>query len=87
VDGAGLTTGAEVVLSLRPEKIHFVPSGQGCLDGVVRERFFLGSQWLYHLSTPVGEMTVACPNSDDAPLEEQACTGLGWSERSLRVLS
>ena len=87
VDGAGLTTGAEVVLSLRPEKIHFVPSGQGCLDGVVRERFFLGSQWLYHLSTPVGEMTVACPNSDDAPLEELACTGLGWSERSLRVLS
>ncbi len=87
VDGAGLTAGAEVVLSLRPEKISFVPSGQGWLDGVVRERFFLGSQWLYHLNTPVGEITVACPNSDAVPLEEEACTGLGWSERSLRVLS
>ncbi len=87
VDEAGLAPGAEVVLSLRPEKISFVPSGQGWLDGVVRERFFLGSQWLYHLSTPVGELTVACPNSDDVPLEEQACTGLAWSERSWRVLS
>ena len=87
VDGAGLASGAEVVLSLRPEKISFVPSGQGSLDGVVRERFFLGSQWLYYLSTPVGEITVACPNSDILPLEEQSCTGLDWSGRSLRVLS
>ena len=87
VDGAGLATGTEVVLSLRPEKISLMPPGQGLLDGVVRERFFLGSQWLYHLSTPVGELTVACPNGDGVPLEEQGCTGLDWSERSLRVLS
>jgi putative spermidine/putrescine transport system ATP-binding protein len=87
VDGQGLPDGAEVVLSLRPEKISFVPRGQGLMDGVVRERFFLGSQWLYHLSTPMGELTVACPNGDTAPLQEQGGTGLTWSERSLRVLS
>jgi putative spermidine/putrescine transport system ATP-binding protein len=87
VVGQGLHHGAEVVLSLRPEKISFVPCGQGVVDGVVRERFFLGSQWLYHLSTPMGELTVACPNGDVAPLKEQGGTGLTWSERSLRVLS
>jgi putative spermidine/putrescine transport system ATP-binding protein len=87
VDGQGLHDGAEVVLSLRPEKISFVPRGQGLIDGVVRERFFLGSQWLYHLSTPMGELTVACPNSDVVPLQEQGGTGLTWSGRSLRVLS
>ncbi len=86
VDGAGLPLGREVSLSLRPEKIRFVPSGQGQLDGVVTARFFLGSQWLYHLGTPAGELLVACPNGDAAPLEEQARTGLAWAVPSLRVL-
>lgn len=87
VDGAGLSQGAEVVLSLRPEKISFVPLGQGQMDGVVTARFFLGSQWLYHLGTPVGELLVACPNGDAQPLEEQQRTGLAWAAPSLRVLS
>ena len=86
IDGAGLRPDIDVVLSLRPEKISFVPAGQGQLDGVVTERFFLGSQWLYHLSTSVGQLVVACPNSDIAPLEEQGRTGLTWSPRSVRVL-
>ncbi|MEO8119757.1 MAG: ABC transporter ATP-binding protein [Rhodoferax sp.] len=86
VDGAGLASGGEVTLSLRPEKISFVPAGQGQLDGVVTERFFLGSQWLYHLSTPVGDLTVSCPNGDAVPLEEQGRTGLTWAAGSLRVL-
>ena len=87
VEGAGLEPGATVDLSLRPEKISFVPSGQGHLDGVVSERFFLGSQWLYHLSTPVGELTVACPNGDIEPLAEHGRTGLSWVAGSLRVLA
>ena len=87
VDGASLGSGVEVVLSLRPEKISLVPAGQGQLDGVVTARFFLGSEWLYHLHTAVGELLVTSPNGDLVPLEEQECTGLVWSARSLRVLS
>jgi putative spermidine/putrescine transport system ATP-binding protein len=86
IDGAGLSLGRDVSLSLRPEKIRFVPAGQGQLDGVVTARFFLGSQWLYHLDTPAGPLVVACPNADTAPLEERAGTGLAWAPRSLRVL-
>jgi putative spermidine/putrescine transport system ATP-binding protein len=87
VDVKGLAPGSEVMLSLRPEKISFVPAGQGQLDGVVAARFFLGSQWLYHLSTPLGTLQVACPNGDVLPPEEQSRTGLAWDAASLRVLS
>ncbi len=87
VDGTALKHGADVTLSLRPEKISFVPVGQGHMDGVVAARFFLGSQWLYQLSTPLGPLQVACPNGDVLPPEEQSRTGLTWAANSLRVLS
>ena len=86
VEGPGLDAGREVLLSLRPEKIGFVPAGQGLLDGVISSRFFLGSQWLYELETPLGPLMVAHPNNDTPPLAEQDCTGLTWSVRALRVL-
>ena len=87
VDGAGLSQGAEVVLGLRPEKISFVPAGKGQLDGVVTARFFLGSQWLYHVTTALGQLQVVCPNGDVLPPEEQSATGLAWDANSMRVLS
>ena len=87
IDSSGLTLGSDVVLSLRPEKISFVPVGQGQLDGVVTARFFLGNQWLYKLATAVGELVVACPNGDNLPVPEHESIGLTWSARSLRVLS
>ena len=58
--------GAAVSLSLRPEKIRLVAPGQGQLDGSVRERFFLGSQWLYRVTTPLGELMVVCANDGRA---------------------
>ena len=87
VDAHGLTVGADVALSLRPEKIRFVPTGHGQIDGIVTARFFLGSQWLYHLGTPAGELVVACQNGDTQPLQVDARTGLAWEPRSLRVLA
>jgi putative spermidine/putrescine transport system ATP-binding protein len=82
-----LAPDAPLVLSLRPEKINCVPAGQGLVDGVVTARFFLGSQWLYQLSTPLGDLMVLSPNGDQSPLEEGARTGLSWALRSLRILS
>ena len=82
-----LAPNAPLVLSLRPEKINCVPAGQGLVDGVVTARFFLGSQWLYQLSTPLGDLMVLSPNGDQLPLEEGARTGLSWALRSLRILS
>ncbi len=82
-----LAPDAPLVLSLRPEKINCVPAGQGLVDGVVTARFFLGSQWLYQLSTPLGDLMVLSPNGDQLPLEEGTRTGLSWALRSLRILT
>lgn len=77
----------QMILSLRPEKISFVPTGQGHFDGVVTARYFLGDQWIYYLSTSVGELVVVTPNADYEPLAEQTQTGLTWSVNSLRRLT
>ncbi len=84
---AVLEPGTEIILSLRPEKISFVPTGQGLLDGIVTARYFLGDQWIYYLRTSVGELVVVTPNADCEPLSEQAQTGLTWSVTSLRLLT
>lgn len=86
VDAAGVNTGDAVVLSLRPEKIRLVPEAQGLLAGVVRERFFLGSQWLYQVSTAAGDLVVVCPNDGAAPAEEGQALGLHWPMQQVRLL-
>jgi putative spermidine/putrescine transport system ATP-binding protein len=86
VDAPGAAEGDAVVLSLRPEKIRLAPAGQGCLAGTVRERFFLGSQWLYQVDTAAGELVVVCPNDGSAPAEEGQATGLDWAAQQVRLL-
>jgi putative spermidine/putrescine transport system ATP-binding protein len=86
VEAPGMSVGDAVVLSLRPEKIRLAPVGQGCLAGTVRERFFLGSQWLYQVDTACGELVVVCPNDGSAPAEEGAATGLDWAAQQVRLL-
>jgi putative spermidine/putrescine transport system ATP-binding protein len=86
LDATGLLPGAALVLSLRPERIHFTAAGQGLLDGRVSARFFLGSQWLYRLDTAVGELMVLRPNGEAPALNEGSDTGLAWSGAALRVL-
>ncbi|GGK04751.1 ABC transporter ATP-binding protein [Pseudomonas matsuisoli] len=73
-------------LSLRPEKIRLTEVGQGLLDGEIRTRFFLGSQWLYRVETPLGELTVVRPNEGSLPLEDGTRVGLVWSTELLRPL-
>jgi len=86
VDAPDAPLGASVVLSLRPEKIRLVASHSGQLEGTVRERFFLGSQWLYRVATPLGELQVVCSNDGLAPVEEGAAVGLDWADAMVRVL-
>jgi putative spermidine/putrescine transport system ATP-binding protein len=84
-----LTTGGtgDALLSLRPEKIDLLPAGTGQLQGRVLLRYFLGSQWLYRLSTDLGELTVVRRNDGSAPLSTGAAVGLDWPAGLLRVLA
>ncbi|MEK1840979.1 MAG: TOBE domain-containing protein, partial [Pseudomonas sp.] len=50
-------------------------------------RFFLGSQWLYGVSTSLGELSVVRRNDGSAPLIEGTAVGLDWDTALLRVLS
>ncbi len=86
VEGPEFQPGAAVVLSVRPEKLQLVPAVQGRLDGEVDERFFLGSQWLYRVATPVGDLMVLVPNDGRAALNEGERTGVDWPDHCMRLL-
>ncbi|UZE09969.1 ABC transporter ATP-binding protein [Pseudomonas sp. B21-053] len=89
-DSAGVVqvhSGGDLTLSLRPEKIDLRDAGQGRLPGNIVSRFFLGSQWLYGVSTTLGELSVVRRNDGSAPLAEGTVVGLDWDAALLRVLS
>lgn len=73
-------------ISIRPEKISLVREGEGLVDGTIVERFFLGSQWLYRVETPLGDLTVLAPNTGAPPLPENAPTGLAWDQGLMRMM-
>ena len=80
-------SGGELTLSLRPEKIDLREKDHGRLQGQIVSRFFLGSQWLYGVSTPLGELCVVRRNDGSAPMNEGTAVGLDWDAALLRVLS
>jgi putative spermidine/putrescine transport system ATP-binding protein len=89
-DSAGVVqvrAGGELTLSLRPEKIDLREAGLGRVQGRLVSRFFLGSQWLYGVSTDLGELCVVRRNDGSAPMSEGTAVGLDWDSALLRVLS
>ena len=55
------------------------------LAGRVADRFFLGSQWLYHIDGPLGTVMVVTPNDGSAPADQGAPVGLEWAPSVVRV--
>jgi len=86
VDEAGFSNCAAVLLTVRPEKIQLVALGSGRIDGEIGERFFLGSQWLYRLSTSVGDLMVLTPNDGRPALEEGTRAAADWPDHCTRLL-
>jgi putative spermidine/putrescine transport system ATP-binding protein len=87
VDDVGFRPGAAVLLSVRPEKLQLVEAGRGRLDGTVRERFFLGSQWLYAMTTTLGELMVLSPNDGRPALDEGHVAGIDWPAHCTRLMA
>lgn len=82
-----IAPGAPVTLSIRPEKILLREAGRGQLDGRVASRFFLGSQWLFTIETPLGTVTVSAPNQGGEPPQEGSAVSLDWSPSNVRVIA
>lgn len=82
----GLEPGTPVHLSIRPEKVRLVQPGRGMLDGTVKARIFLGSQWVFQIETAAGEFTVIAQNTGFQSLQETQQVGLEWSPAEVRVL-
>jgi putative spermidine/putrescine transport system ATP-binding protein len=87
VDGGGFADGEAVTVCLRPEKLFFCDAAPGTLAGRIEERFFLGSQWLYRVGTPLGPLEVSCANDGSAPRDEQAAVHLGWARDVARLVA
>jgi putative spermidine/putrescine transport system ATP-binding protein len=87
VDGQGLRQGDTVRVCLRPEKLRPVAPGQGRLTGTVATRYFLGSQWMYEVDTPLGALTVLTPNDGRAPHDDGDRVGVDWQPDVVRVLA
>ena len=82
-----IAAGAPVTLSIRPERILLREAGAGRLDGRVASRFFLGSQWLFTIETPIGTITASAPNQGSEPPGEGSSVGLDWTPANVRVIA
>ena len=87
VDAGDFADGARVTVCLRPEKLFFTHEAGGTLVGRVEERFFLGSQWLYRVDTPLGELEVSAANDGSAPVEEHAAVHIAWADDVARLVA
>ncbi len=71
-----------VTVTIRPEKIEF--GGDG-LAGIVRNRLFLGSQWLFQVETQAGLVLVIRQNSGEPMPAEGARVALAWRPDDMRI--
>ena len=78
--------GAELILSLRPEKLRFAEPGRGYFDAQVKEKFFFGSQWHYTVASPLGTLMVLQPNDGRQPNNLGDNLGIAWGESCVRIV-
>jgi putative spermidine/putrescine transport system ATP-binding protein len=71
-----------VAVTVRPEKITFAENG---LKGIVRNRLFLGSQWLFQIETRAGVVLVIRQNSGERVPTEQDAVALAWRAEDMQV--
>jgi putative spermidine/putrescine transport system ATP-binding protein len=75
-----------VILSVRPEKIRFVPKGQAMLVGRVGTGVFLGNQWLFQIESSLGTLLVIHQNAGRPEASPGDEVGLAWDPEQVRVL-
>ena len=88
---APLQTDQKVTVSVRPEKMRFLPPGEGaqnCLSGTIIKRTFIGEIWEYRVQLAFGhEIKVRLSNAPDKyfPIEKEVVQ-IGWSIENTLVV-
>jgi putative spermidine/putrescine transport system ATP-binding protein len=84
----GITTGSDVRLLLRPEKIRLLPPGQGWLDGMIADAIYLGDSTRYQLDLGNGlGLFVRGHNRADLPgFRPGDRVSVGWDPADAIVL-
>jgi putative spermidine/putrescine transport system ATP-binding protein len=83
LDAVGDASGHRAVLSLRPERLTFGADG---LPGRIESCLFMGAQWLYRVSTALGELAVIRPNEGGEQLAEGRAVRVAWPADAARVV-
>ncbi|TPW31166.1 ABC transporter ATP-binding protein [Martelella alba] len=73
------------LISLRPERIQFSAENP-LFTGTVRERVFLGNQWLLTIETPIGDLLVVRRNMGMNEAGIGDTVGLSFTPKDMRVL-
>lgn len=82
-----LSIGMAVFVSLRPEKIELgAADAEGGVAGEVDNAIFHGDQWLYKVSSALGNMILTEPNTGAKPRQRKDKVRLIWDENAVRVL-
>ncbi len=80
-------TGDAVTVCIRPEKVKLCAASDGRVAATVTSRFFLGSQWLYRVASPLGEVLVCCQNEGGEPIAEGEHVGVDWTNDAIRFVA
>ncbi len=82
-----LSIGMTVFVSLRPEKIELgAADAEGGVAGEVDTAIFHGDQWLYKVSSALGNMILTEPNTGAKPRQRKDKVRLIWDDNAVRVL-
>ena len=76
-----------VTVAVRPERVMFAQTGEAGLPGRVRTRVFQGHEWLLHVETACGEMTVVSQNLGLRQPDEGEIVRLSWSAPDMAITS
>ncbi len=83
----GLSPGAAVLVSLRPEKLHIADNANDkAIAAEIAATVFHGDQWLYQVHTSLGDLIVTEPNRGHEPRKRGDQVAITWTPNAIRVL-
>jgi putative spermidine/putrescine transport system ATP-binding protein len=86
-EGPGLSDGAAVTVSLRPEKLRLSAQAEDqSIPGQVSAGIFLGNHWLYQIDSALGTLLVSQANRGTPPFVRGDPVHIHWVREGVRLM-